>query len=70
MGWEGLVALSLQIESDGRLQQVRVKRTSGYKVLDENARKTVAQLGRIVLSENLHSQPVDTEVEVLYRLTN
>jgi TonB family protein len=70
MGWEGLVALSLQIQSDGRLQHVRVKRTSGYKVLDENARETVEQLGRIVLSENLHSQPVNTEVEVLYRLTN
>lgn len=70
MGWEGLVALSLHIENDGSLHNVSIARSSGHKVLDENARSTVERIGRLQVASSLAIQAVDTEVEVLYRLTD
>ena len=70
MGWEGLVGLSLHIEKDGSLNQVRVARSSGHKVLDDNARQTIQNIGRIQVASNLTIQAADTEIEVLYRLTD
>lgn len=70
MGWEGLVALSLHIEDDGSLHNVSIARSSGHKVLDENARSTVERIGRLQVASSLNMQAVDTEVEVLYRLTD
>ena len=70
MGWEGLVGISLHIENDGSLKQVQVARSSGYKALDDNARKTIQNIGRLQLASNIISQEFDTEIEVLYRLTD
>jgi TonB family protein len=70
MGWEGLVGLSLHIENDGSLNTIRIARSSGHKILDENARKTILGIGRIQVASNLQIQAVDTEIEVLYRLAD
>lgn len=70
MGWEGLVGISLHIDDDGSLNQVQVARSSGHKVLDENARKTIQSIGRIQIASNLSIQASDTEIEVLYKLTD
>jgi TonB family protein len=70
MGWEGLVGLSFHIENDGSLNKIRIARSSGHKILDENARKTIQGIGRIQVASNLQIQPVDTEIEVLYRLAD
>lgn len=70
MGWEGLVGLSLHIENDGSLNTIRIARSSGHKILDENARKTIQGIGRIQVASNLQIQAVDTEIEVLYRLAD
>ena len=70
MGWEGLVGISLHIEDDGSLNQVHIARSSGHKILDENARKTIQNIGRIHIASNLTIQASDTEIEVLYRLTD
>ncbi len=70
MGWEGLVGISLHIENDGSLHQIQIARSSGHKVLDENARKTIQSIGRIQIASNLAIQASDTEIEVLYRLTD
>jgi TonB family protein len=70
MGWEGLVGLSLHIDDDGSLNNVRIARSSGRKVLDDNAKKTIQSIGRLQLASNLTIQAADTEIEVLYRLTD
>ncbi len=70
MGWEGLVGLSFHIENDGSLNKIRIARSSGHKILDENARNTIQGIGRIQVASNLQIQPVDTEIEVLYRLAD
>jgi len=70
MGWEGLVGISLHIEEDGSLNQVQIARSSGHKILDENARKTIENIGHIQVASNLAIKASDTEIEVLYRLTD
>jgi len=70
MGWEGLVGISLHIGDDGSLNQVQIARSSGHKILDENARNTIQNIGRIQVASNLSIQASDTEIEVLYRLTD
>jgi len=70
MGWEGQVGLSLHIEHDGSLNTIQIARSSGHKVLDENARKTIQNIGRLQLASNLTIQPADTEIEIMYRLTD
>lgn len=70
MGWEGLVGISLHIEDDGSLNQIHIARSSGHKLLDENARKTIQNIGRIHIASNLTIQASNTEIEVLYKLTD
>jgi TonB family protein len=70
MGWEGLVSLSLRIENDGSLNNVRVTQTSGHRVLDDNAQQTLESIGSINIAAINSFKPVSTNVEVLYRLTD
>lgn len=43
MGWEGRVVLSFMVHENGSIYDVRIVASSGFSVLDENARKTVAK---------------------------
>lgn len=36
-GWEGLVMLSVHVQSDGKPGEVNVEKSSGYKILDDAA---------------------------------
>jgi protein TonB len=40
-GWEGVVSLRVVVKSDGAVGDVVVEQSSGYKVLDDSAVKTV-----------------------------
>lgn len=40
-GWEGTVVVALEIDADGRLAEVRIHKSSGYRVLDEAAVKMI-----------------------------
>ncbi len=40
-GYEGIVVLKVEILPNGRVGEIRVKKSSGYRVLDRSARKTV-----------------------------
>ncbi len=42
-GYEGLVVLKVEILSNGRVGQVRVERSSGHRILDRSALKTVKE---------------------------
>lgn len=43
MGIEGLVVLDVEVGADGRARQVRVRRSSGYDVLDDAAASMVRE---------------------------
>lgn len=40
-GWEGLVLLTVSVRADGLVEEVRLKTSSGYSMLDERALETV-----------------------------
>jgi protein TonB len=44
MGWEGKVVISFVICENGQVENIRVIRSSGYKVLDSNAVNTVRRV--------------------------
>lgn len=43
-GWEGVVQLSLRLEADGRLSEVRLVRSSGHSALDADALATAQRI--------------------------
>ncbi|MCS6957304.1 MAG: energy transducer TonB [Aquificaceae bacterium] len=65
MGWEGKVVLSICIDEDGTLKEVRVLESSGYEVLDRNAIETVKRVAGL-----FPKPPVEVVVKlpVRYRL--
>ena len=68
-GWQGTVLLGLHVESNGRLGNVRLERSSGYAVLDRSALNSLNRLG--YLSEAvawLNGRSVDMQLPVIYRL--
>ncbi len=68
-GWQGTVLLGLHVESNGRLGNIRLERSSGYAVLDRSALNSLNRLG--YLSEAgawLNGRSVDMQLPVIYRL--
>jgi protein TonB len=43
MGWEGMVTLSFTVLENGSIDDVKVVNSSGFPILDENARNTIAR---------------------------
>ncbi|MEW6026055.1 MAG: TonB family protein [Planctomycetota bacterium] len=65
LGQEGLVLLSVEIDENGRAREVRVARSSGYKLLDDAAVKTVR--GWIFIPATKNGKPVTSKVEIPIR---
>ena len=43
MGWEGKVILSFVVRENGSIDDVKVVTSSGFSILDENARDTIVK---------------------------
>lgn len=68
-GWEGVVLLGLRVDSDGRLEKIRIERSSGYAVLDHSALNSLHRLGHLTgVSAWLSGRGVDIQLPVIYRL--
>lgn len=68
-GWEGEVLLAFRIESDGRLEDIRVARGSGFAVLDDSALNSLARVGRLEEARAwLDGNRLDMQLAVVYRL--
>jgi len=69
-GWQGEVVLALDINPHGKIAQIAIQRSSGYKVLDRNAVKTFERIGelspelRTTLAKEHH-----LSIPVVYKLT-
>jgi len=71
MGWEGKVLISFVLTKDGKINFLIIERSSGYKVLDENAIDTIKKVSKyfplppldvkikIPISYKLHSSNID-----------
>jgi len=68
-GWEGRVELLLALDHDGGIHALRVARSSGYAILDEDALETVKRIGsRPETRAELGGCDCELRVPVLYRL--
>lgn len=64
-GYEGTIILTVQVLSSGTVGELRVKKSSGYEILDESAREAVRQW-RFEPGRRM-GQPVTTWVEIPIR---
>ena len=65
MGWEGKVVISFILTKDGKVKNIKVVKSSGFSVLDENTIDTVKRCAHL-----FPLPPVDVKVvlPVVYRL--
>ncbi len=68
-GWEGTVVLTVRILPDGRLDEIRVKRSSGRTLLDRSARRALAHVQRLpAFADRVGEDGLALEIPVTYRL--
>jgi len=63
MGWQGMVTLRFILQKDGNVEGISVTQSSGFNILDENAKKR--------LKRQPHSRPsfpLEITLPVDYRL--
>ncbi len=65
LGMEGKMVISFLLTKDGRVEDIKIEQSTGYRLLDENAIKTVKRLEKLMLKP-----PVDVRIKlpVIYRL--
>lgn len=68
MGWEGTVLLRVEVNPDGTVADVSVRRTSGYPTLDEPALTAVKQWRFTPLTDGAFSFSAVVDVPVRFDL--
>jgi len=67
-GWQGTTKLSLNINYDGTLKEVKLLQSSGYRILDEAALETVyRQAPYPTLPEQVQQDELRVEIPVAFR---
>jgi protein TonB len=67
--WSGTVEVVFRVEPDGRVYDVRMKKSSGRSVLDDAALQAMQKVERIPLDPQLKlAHAVELELPVIYRL--
>jgi len=70
-GWEGRVEVVVRLDHEGHLNALRIARSSGYAILDQDALLTLQKIGLIPQARTwLRGYSYDTQLSVLYRLTD
>lgn len=67
-GWEGRVEVSLRLEADGRLSNLRLVRSSGYPILDLNAIDTLQRIGALPQTHAGATIPQEHVLLIVYHL--
>ena len=68
--WQGRVDVVVRFDHEGRLHALRIVRSSGYAILDQDALLTLQKIGTIPQARTwLRGYSYDTQLPVLYRLT-
>jgi TonB family protein len=68
-GWQGHVRIGFRIESDGKLSNIYIARSSGYRLLDTSALKALRRVEPLADAATLlKGKTVDMELPVIYRL--
>lgn len=68
-GWEGRVEVSLWLDRDGRLRDLRLVRSSGYAILDSNAVETLRRMGALpYAAAGFVEHPQELALLIVYQL--
>jgi len=67
-GWQGTVELGLHVSSSGKLSNIRIMQSSGYRVLDLAAIKSLQQLGTLPEAGNWLTQGYSSVFPIRYEL--
>ncbi|WP_297527651.1 energy transducer TonB [Thiohalobacter sp.] len=70
LGWEGDVVLGFRLHADGRIDDIRITRPSGHRLLDRSAREALGRVQRVRLAAGLIDGSRVLELPVQYRLTD
>jgi len=66
-GWEGIVFLRLILEPQGNLKDVRLIRSSGYKIFDDEAVKLIRSLSYNPFPANIDLKELNVDVSIVYK---
>jgi len=70
-GWEGEVLVVLQLSAEGEISDIRVVRSSGYRILDDDALLILRKIGSIPDARAwLGGRNYRARIPVIYRLTS
>lgn len=68
-GWEGRVMLVFNIETSGRLENIRVAQSSGFAILDDSALNSLRQVERLTEATTwLRGGKLAMQIPIVYRL--
>ena len=69
-GWQGIVLLEFNVTHTGIINNIEIKNSSGYEILDRAAQKSLSHVQRINIAFN-NNLPLNTrlQVPIAYQLT-
>lgn len=68
-GWQGTVTIQVTVKGNGDLQQVKIRRSSGYALLDNSAITALRKVGRLEeLKSLLQGKTMPIELPIKYLL--
>lgn len=68
-GWQGVVTVGLRVETDGMLQKIRLRKSSGYHLLDSSAIASLRKIRKLDTEERYSNQSHNLTLRVVYQLT-
>lgn len=70
-GWSGEARLRVTVAENGRLREVALLRSSGYRLLDREAKRLIANAAkRATIPDSLRGREFPVELAVLFGLTD
>ncbi|MFO8023835.1 energy transducer TonB [Thiohalophilus sp.] len=69
-GWEGEVTISVQLDREGKIMDVAIRESSGYRILDDNTLNTLKNLPRLEgVGTMLDGKGITLQLPVIYQLS-
>ncbi|MCF7887242.1 MAG: TonB family protein [Candidatus Omnitrophica bacterium] len=66
-GWKGRVVLYLEVDQYGEVKNARIKRSSGYKIFDQDALELVDKLVFYPFPSEVQKEEISIEIPIVYR---
>ncbi len=68
-GWQGHVQIGFRVQPDGKLTNIYIARSSGYRLLDNSALKALREAEPLAEAATLlNGKSVDMELPIIYKL--